>query len=226
MYLEITYLQMIIFKMKKPQKDMPPALEFGKPRGSLVRISETGYINKDLFTEWLIHFQKFVHCSPEHPVLLLLDGHTIHSKNLQAIQFCRQHGIHMLQLPSHYTHRLQPLDVAFFEPLQLYSSSAERGWLADKENVGKTISMYQIASLFRESYNQAATLATVENAFRGSGIWPIDREHFPEHLYAAADAMNAQSEAARDSNDEITSVSIEEVAVAAVGAPSSEEAPP
>lgn len=116
-----------IFKMKKDQEDIPPALEIGKPRGSIVRISETYYIHKDLFYEWLIHFQKYVSCSQEKPVLLLLDGHKTHSQNLPALNFCRANGIHLLQLPSHTTHRLQTQDVAFFEPLQNYFSSAESG---------------------------------------------------------------------------------------------------
>jgi len=127
---------LIIFKMKKEQKGMPIALEFGKPWGSIVRLSETRYIHKGLFLEWLVHFQKFTNCSCKKSVLLLLGGHTKHSKNLPALNFCRDNRTLLLQLPSHTTHQLQPLDVAFFKPLQNYFSSAESGWLADKANAG------------------------------------------------------------------------------------------
>jgi len=34
----------------------------------------------------------------------------------------------------------------------------------------------------------------LEGAFCGAGIWPIDPLRFPEHKYAAADALNADEE--------------------------------
>lgn len=192
---------MLIFKMmNKNQKEIPSALEIGKPRGSLIRISDSGYIHKELFFGMVAsHFQNHVQCSKERPVLLLLDGRTTHSKNLQAIHFCRDNGIVMLQLPSHTTHRLQPLDIAFFGPLQGFLASAEKGWLTD--NPGKIISIYEIPTLFKDSYYRAATLGNAESAFRGSGIWPIDILRFPEHAYAAADALNSGSDPENDEND-------------------------
>ena len=99
---------------------MHPALGTGSPPGSLVEISYTGYSNSDLFTKWLQHFIDFVKPTPDRKVLLVLDGHTTHSKNLQAILLVRQSGVILLHLPSHTTHRLQPLDVAVFKPLETF----------------------------------------------------------------------------------------------------------
>nr|CAI5838651.1 unnamed protein product [Callosobruchus analis] len=50
--------------------------------------------------------------------LLLLDGHTTHSKNLNAILLAREHGVVLLQLPGHTTNRLQPFDVSLFKPME------------------------------------------------------------------------------------------------------------
>ncbi|XP_050298563.1 uncharacterized protein LOC126737631 [Anthonomus grandis grandis] len=105
---------MIIFKRKRFQEE----LSLGAPPGSIVTISDTGYISSDLFVTWLKHFIETVKPSPEAPVLLLLDGHSTHSKNLKALQIARDNGIRLLQLPSHTTHRLQPLDVGFFRAFQ------------------------------------------------------------------------------------------------------------
>ncbi|KAJ8968087.1 hypothetical protein NQ314_002472 [Rhamnusium bicolor] len=104
---------MFIFKRKR----YAPEMERGAPTGSEIVISDTGYITSELFIQWLRHFKDNVVCSKENPVLLLLDGHATHSKNLEALFFARDNGIIMLQLPSHITHRMQPLDVAFFAPL-------------------------------------------------------------------------------------------------------------
>lgn len=109
---------MIIFKRKKWLED----LKIGALLGRVVTISDTGYINSELFIQWLQHFQKYVNSSKSRKVLLLLDGHTTHSKNLEACEYAREHGIVLLQLPGHTTHRLQTLDIAFFGPLQQYFS--------------------------------------------------------------------------------------------------------
>ena len=111
---------MIIFKRHR----MANELRAGAPPGSIVEISESGYINSELFVKWLKHFIDTVHPSKERPVLLLLDGHTTHSKNLEALLRARENGVIMLQLPGHTTHRLQPLDISFFSPLQVYYTEA------------------------------------------------------------------------------------------------------
>lgn len=67
---------MIIFKRKKMVKE----LTIGAPSGSKIQVSDSGYINTELFLEWLQHFHKHVKSSKEDPVLLLLDGHATHSK--------------------------------------------------------------------------------------------------------------------------------------------------
>lgn len=64
-----------------------PELANGAPKGSLVEISKTGHINSELFLKWLKHFQTAVQACKQNPVLLLLDGHSTHSLNLETINF-------------------------------------------------------------------------------------------------------------------------------------------
>lgn len=51
---------------------------------------------------------------PTRPVLLIQDGHVSHV-SIEAIEFARANDIHLLCLPSHTTHILQPLDVGVFK---------------------------------------------------------------------------------------------------------------
>lgn len=190
---------MIIFKRKRMQQE----LEIGAPAGSIVTISDTGYINSDLFVSWLKHFKKHVNCSKDSPVLLLLDGHATHSKNLEAVEYARENGIVMLQLPGHTTHRLQPLDVAFFAPLQTYFNQAQDKWL--RHNVGKTITQLQIAGLLNEAYGRAASVGTAESAFRGAGIWPVNRNVFCDHHFAPSDSLTVEKIADEPSSEESSS---------------------
>lgn len=176
---------MLIFKRKR----YTPELSRGAPLGSVCEISDTGYINSELFIKWLKHFYNIVQSGPEKHVLLLLDGHTTHSNNLEALEFAREHNIHFLQLPAHTTHRLQPLDVAFFKPLKTYYVQAQDSWL--RSHTGQGISAYDVAELFAESYGRAATVKIAENAFRAPGIWPVNRNFFPEHFYAPSRVLES-----------------------------------
>jgi hypothetical protein len=63
---------MIIFKgiRKSPQ------FQEGLPPGSVVGLSYPGWINEDLFLDWLKHYLKF---KSEGKVLLILDNHGSHT---------------------------------------------------------------------------------------------------------------------------------------------------
>ena len=120
-------------------------------------------------------------------VLLLLDGHTTHSKNLEACEFARKNGIILLQLPGHTTHRLQPLDIAFFGPLQTYFTQAQETFL--RLHKGDKIYQTQMSKLLNEAYGRAATVRIAESAFRASGIWPVNRHVFTDDQFAPADVL-------------------------------------
>lgn len=174
---------MLIFKRMRQN----PELANGAPLGSVVTVSESGYINSALFVEWLKHFIKIVKPTPENKVLLLLDGHTTHSKNLEALCLAKDNGIILLQLPGHTTNRIQPLDVSFFKPLSTYYIQSTEKWL--RTNAGRQVTQYQVAQLFGEAYERAAVIGNIVNGFRASGIWPINRHIFPEHMFEAADNL-------------------------------------
>jgi hypothetical protein len=82
----------------------------------LAVMTESGYINEDVFLEWLQQFQKHL---TSGKCLLILDGHMSHCF-LEALHYCRQQHIEMLCLPPHMTHALQPLDRTVYIPLNSY----------------------------------------------------------------------------------------------------------
>lgn len=174
---------MVIFKRKR----MANELKIGAPPGAIVTISDTGYINTDLFVQWLQHFIKHVKCSKENKVLLLLDGHTTHSKNLEALLLARENGIILLQLPGHTTHRLQPLDVSFFKPMESYFTQALETWL--RTNPGSALSQYNMTNLLNDAYSRAANIQTISNGFRATGIWPVNRLVFSDADFVAAEGL-------------------------------------
>ena len=89
---------MVIFKRKRLQNE----LKMGAPPGSKVCCKDSGWMTKELFFKWLKHFHISVKCTNEDPVLIILDGHASHSKNVEPIMFAREHVIVMLSLTPHY----------------------------------------------------------------------------------------------------------------------------
>lgn len=174
---------MIIFKRQR----MCQELAVDAPMGSIVEVSESGYINTELFTTWLKHFQKHVNATKEKPVLLLLDGHTTHSKNLAALTFAKENYITLLQLPGHTTHRLQPLDRSFFKPLGSYYVKEQTKWL--RSHPGMKITQYQISGLLSRAYGDAATPNTAAGGFEASGVWPLNRNKFTIADFAPAENL-------------------------------------
>ena len=81
------------------------------PSNSISAYNKSGYMTKDLFVEWLQHFIKYTKPIPTNRILLILDGHSTHVKNIQAIDLATSSNIDMLCLPPHTSHRMQPLDV-------------------------------------------------------------------------------------------------------------------
>ena len=81
----------------------------GSPIGTMIRASDNGWINSDIFLEWAKEFVKFI---PNKHVLLL-DGHGSHVYNLEFLKLMDDSGIEVICFPSHTTHWLQPADKSF-----------------------------------------------------------------------------------------------------------------
>lgn len=60
----------------------------------------------NVFTDWFKHFNK--HTS-ESKVLLILDDHFSHTRNIDVIERARENNVDILSLLPHTTHKLQPL---------------------------------------------------------------------------------------------------------------------
>ncbi len=72
---------MFIFARKR----MKPELMTGAPPGSTYVCNDSGWMKLEAFQKWFHYF--LLHAKPtvDHPVLLFLDGHLSHSKNIAVI---------------------------------------------------------------------------------------------------------------------------------------------
>lgn len=65
-----------------------------------------------------------------------MDGHGSHLTT-EIIKYCVERKIHILCLPAHSTHRLQPLDVGIFGPLNKAYKKQVSEWTRNETDGGK-----------------------------------------------------------------------------------------
>lgn len=181
-----------------PRKRMNHLLFKDAPPGTLGLVTETGYMNTDLFLEWLKHFVQHTKPSKEDPVLLIADNHTSHC-SLPGIVYCRENHVTYVTLPPHASHVIQPLDKGFFGPLKsAYAVEVEK-WLV--QNPGEVVKLTDVAAIFRRAYSATAKINLAEKAFKATGIEPFDPDVIPEELYAPSLVTERLPEAPVQSDD-------------------------
>ena len=77
------------------------------------------------------------------------------SKTLTAVNFARDHGIHLLTLPPHSTHKMQPLDRSYFKALKCAYNAAAGSWMVAIP--GRQIIAYEMAAFFGKAFTRTAT---------------------------------------------------------------------
>lgn len=179
-----------------PRVRMKAELLDGAPAEAAAACHPSGWMQSNIFVEWMEHFIKHVKPTKEDPVLVILDGHATHTKNIDLIDLARQNGVILLCLPPHCTHKLQPLDVSFMAPLSAFYGQEVKSWL--RANPGRVVTQYQIGSLLGLAYNRAATIQTAVSGFRKTGIYPVNRNVFDESDFAAAETTEREDQAANN----------------------------
>jgi len=147
-----------------------PAILDDAPPGSTVSFHPSRWIQTYIFNDWFDEVLLFSKPSVDKPVLLLLDGHANHVKNIDLIIKARENYVHLLYFPPHTTHRLQPLDVSLMYPLSTYYSEEVRKWHVN--HPGRVVTVHQIPKLFKPSFLKACTMQTAVNGFEKNRNFP------------------------------------------------------
>ncbi|XP_041961220.1 jerky protein homolog-like [Alosa sapidissima] len=130
----------------------------GAPPGAKGTATRTGWMNEDTWPEFLDHLIQQSNCTPDRPMLLILDNNLKAHISLKAIEISKSIGIVLLTLPPHTSHRMQPLDVTVYGPFKTQYSRALDGWMRSPRNI--------------------------TSGFRSTGIFPYNQDIFPDEAFA------------------------------------------
>ena len=171
------------------KKSVPDHLRLGAIPNTLFSNSQSGWITKEIYLEWFKWFVQSI--PPARPMLLIQDGHASHI-SIELIELARDNGVHLLCLPAHTTHILQPLDVGVFKSFKSHFSKACSGYLS--KHPGRVITTDVIASLVAEAWPNSFTLVNILSGFRKCGIFPINPGAVSDRQLAPSKALRAGRE--------------------------------
>ena len=145
------------------------------PVGAKWAVQEKGWMTDELGEMWFRDvFLKG--CGPQRPQLLIMDGHSSH-ESLAILELATEQNIHLLCLPPHCTHFLQPMDRTVFGPFKQTYDVVCSDYLA--ENCLNTVNKWSFPGLFCKAFEEAVSETNVRNGFRACGIFPFNPNCLP-----------------------------------------------
>jgi hypothetical protein len=171
------------------KRAVPESMKIGAVPGTMFMTSANGWITQEIYLEWFKFFIKSI--PPARPVLLIEDGHGSHI-TLDVIELARKNDIHLLCLPSHTSHILQPLDIGVFKSFKSGYSKACRKYIM--ENPGRVITSEAIMSLVGGTWAQSITPMNILSGFKKSGISPLNPSEASDRMLAPAKVFKPSSD--------------------------------
>lgn len=182
-----------IFKGQRLSDD----LKLNAPANSLVCVSPNGWMNSEIFLQFMRHFEENI--PPARPVLIILDSHCSHL-SVDVMKFREEKNIIFLTFPSHTTHILQPLDVSVFGPMKAAWKKSVKAFLVKE---GRKPTRKDVFRIFTGVFLEAANMMNITKGFKHTGIFPFDKNAISKDVYCPSEI---HSESVPDLQDNIATI--------------------
>jgi hypothetical protein len=162
---------LVIFKGKSVQQQWFPN-DLTPFKGWEFTATDNGWTTDKTAVEWLekIFIPLTTPSGPQEKRLLVLDGHGSH-ETVDFMYLCFQHNIHLLYLPPHPSHVLQPLDLSVFSPLK-HSYRKQIGYLSQQTD-SSPIGKQNFLNCYQKARKDGLTISNIKSGWKASGLWPV-----------------------------------------------------
>ena len=144
----------------------------GGPDGALYGKQKTCFMDSELFVKWFTKiFIPHARPSPDHSVLLLVDGHSSHCSP-DVLEIAREKNVILVALAPHTTHLCQPLDVAVYRSFKIHLSKLVKIGQALRGDLW--ISKSNVARIIKQPFEACMTIQNIKAGFRKCGICPFN----------------------------------------------------
>lgn len=157
--------------------------------GTTYATSENGFMEEPIFYSWLteslIPYVESVRQNKQigKKAILIMDGHKSHI-SLRVVNAAIAANLILLKLPSHLTHRMQPLDRCVFGPLKIgwekiLVAFGRRNLLTSFNTLNRKI----FVGLLADAWKTYLPSNNIISGFRETGCFPVDSSKFPKAEY-------------------------------------------
>ncbi|XP_039968089.1 uncharacterized protein LOC120779778 [Bactrocera tryoni] len=167
-----------------PRVNMKKIFMTHASHGAVGVANGSGYMNSDVFSQFMRHFIKHTGANADSPTMLLLDNDGSHL-SIEAIDLALGHGITLLSFPPKCTHKTQPLDVVVFAPFKGMMTVKHDAW--KKSNTGVTFDLHHVPLLVDQCLDVMLTPKTIKSGFRTTGIYLFNPQIFTEVDFVASE---------------------------------------
>lgn len=164
---------LIIYKGKSVQQQWFP-VDLTPYKDWNFTATDNGWTTNATCLEWLkkVFIPQTTPSQSNEARLLILDGHGSHETTEFMIE-CFKHNIHLLFLPPHTSHILQPLDLSVFSPLK----RSYRYYLNKLTSLSESgiIGKQNFLSCYEKARKDSLTVRNILAGWKASGLWPQNR---------------------------------------------------
>lgn len=178
----------------------------GAPPGSIGGANPSGWSNEKLFIQFFKHFLQYAKPSKDSPCILLMDNHESHI-SVPVIQLAKDNGVILVTFHPHTSHKMQPLDRTVFGAFKTYFNTAMNEHMISPGNIGKPVSIYDLAQLVGKAFPLAFTPNNITQGFKVTGFVPLNENIFQDFEFSPSNVTDRPDPATAIDNIESNSQS-------------------
>lgn len=156
--------------------NVPSSNEFHEqgPPNSIFTATESGHMDTNSYLEYIKHLEP--HLGPNRPICIFQDNLSSH-ESFELVDFCMKHGILLYNFPAKVSHLIQPMDKLFGPLKSKFEQKRAEACLIQQRYVTNA----KIPIICRFAMD-AISSDTIRNAFKTTGIYPLDRSAISDEL--------------------------------------------